>query len=1092
MAQRLAEYAPHATFFFPNFQSPVPGRARAGGPRIVNVIHDVQFAYLPHLFSAERREALYATFAETRDNADEIVFISEAARDQFLATIGAPRQHRVIYNPIDAAVHAAARAVPPCRPYLLASLHHHPHKNFDGLLRFFARLSEEDADLELLLTGHGGEKLARLIDALPAATRTRVRHLGYVSRHRLDGLYRQARAFVSLSRFEGFNMSAAEAARHGTPLLLSDLPVHRELYEGLACFLDPDAPSVAGAQAYLAARALAPAPLWRFEALCRPEQAAAAYALVLDAQAAAGGRAPLPRRTRALPRNLRPIASSARPNEGPRGVIARCSAAMLAATVLTGASLCLSVPAFADGGAGGGRSARVRVDNVWVYYVNPGPAGGTGYSGEDGSEGGSTYYGGGGGGAGGGAGADGDPCGNVCGQGTSPGIGGAGGTAEHPDGSDGQSSVSANGNSGGGSGGGGGGYHGNGFSGVFTGSDLTGGNGGNGADGPTGLIGSAGGGGAGGYGALILQGGSQGNAATIVGGSGGNGGSVNTANQGAGAGGDGGVGVYFATSGVTFTNTGSITGGDGGAGGTAPAATGNYAALDFSGATGSGGAGVVGSDLTLINGGTISGGWSGDGLTQASAVVFEGGANVLTFLNATSGLSGAIELQNDASLTFAQATDVTVDNVITGTGTLSKTGTGTLDLTGDSSSFTGLMTVVEGRLALNGSLGGSILVGDGATLGGTGSSGSVTVAGGGTLAPGNSIGTYHVTGDVTFSAGSTYQVELDGSGNSDLLSATGQVTLNGATLSLMGLDPAASYADGVSYTILEATGGVVGTFGAVTTDSLFLTVDVNDLANGINVVISASDDAFTSVAVTPNQIATSAALGTLPQTGASLALYNSILFLTSAGEAQWAYDQLSGEVHASTQSLFMEQSSLIRGALNDRLRAAQGGVGASSGQVVNVVETASGALAYAAPSSVQVAADMSMPMKAAPALAPVERFALWSTAFGNWGEMDGNSNAAGVSDSTGGFLIGADTLVGEGWRVGLAGGYSYTDFSISGRNSSGSSDNWHIGLYAGNEWGPLALRTGLAYTWQDISTNRSVAFTGYSDSLSADYNAGTV
>jgi len=286
---------------------------------------------------------------------------------------------------------------------------------------------------------------------------------------------------------------------------------------------------------------------------------------------------------------------------------------------------------------------------------------------------------------------------------------------------------------------------------------------------------------------------------------------------------------------------------------------------------------------------------------------------------------------------------------------------------------------------------------------------------------------------------------------------------------------------------------VVGSFGAVTTDSMFLTVDVNDLANGINVVISVPDNAFASVAATPNQFATAGALGTLGQVGPSLALYNSLLFLNSASEARLAYDQLSGEVHASAQSVFMEQSSLIRGALSDRLRAAQGGVGASVGSVVSVVETASGALAYAAPSKVQVAADMSMPLKAAPmaAPAPAERFALWTTGFGNWGTFNGNTNAAGVSDSTGGFLIGADTLVGDGWRVGVAGGYSYTDFSITGRNSSGNSDNWHAALYAGKSWDALALRTGLAYTWQDVSTSRSVAFTGFADSLSADYSAGT-
>ncbi|WGD28864.1 autotransporter domain-containing protein [Ancylobacter sp. WKF20] len=458
------------------------------------------------------------------------------------------------------------------------------------------------------------------------------------------------------------------------------------------------------------------------------------------------------------------------------------------------------------------------------------------------------------------------------------------------------------------------------------------------------------------------------------------------------------------------------------------------------------------------------------------------------------GTNGVFFGSGDATLVFNHtSTGLTFNNELSGTGGAIRHLAGVTNFTVDSPDFEGTLDVIGGTVKLNASIPDlAVTVGAGGTLGGNTTIASLSVEAGGTVTPGNSIGTLVVTGDVTFAPGSIYVVELDGAGNSDLITASGQAFLNGATVNLVALDPQASYKSAQVYTIVAATGGVVGAFGAVTTDSLFLTVDVNDLANGINVVISASDNAFTSVAVTPNQIATSAALGTLPQTGASLALYNSVLFLTSASEAQWAYDQLSGEVHASTQSLFMEQSSLIRGALNDRLRAAQGGVGASAGTVVNVVETSSGALAYAAPSPVKVAADLSIPVKAAPAVAPVERFALWSTAFGNWGDMDGNSNAAGVSDSTGGFLIGADTLVGDGWRLGVAGGYSYTDFSISGRNSSGSSDNWHIGLYGGNEWGPLALRTGLAYTWQDISTNRSVAFTGYTDSLSADYDAGTV
>ena len=485
--------------------------------------------------------------------------------------------------------------------------------------------------------------------------------------------------------------------------------------------------------------------------------------------------------------------------------------------------------------------------------------------------------------------------------------------------------------------------------------------------------------------------------------------------------------------------------------------------------------------MTTINGGTLS---LGNGGISGSIV-------------------GPALINTDGTLQFYRADNISYTGTLSGSGALVKAGAGALNYTGDGTAFTGTTTVAAGKLSVNGTLGGAVDVLSGGTLGGNGTMGPVTLGSGATVAPGNSIGTLHVNGDITFSPGSVYQVELAGNGTSDLIVATGQAVLNGAGVQLIAFDPQTSYQNGVTYTILTATGGVVGSFGAVTTNSIFLTANVNDLATGVNVIVAidvptppgppAPPAVFTSVAVTPNQFATAAALDTLAQVGPSLALYNSLLFLNSASEARLAYDQLSGEVHASAQSVFMEQSSLIRGALNDRLRAAQGGVGASVGSVVSVVETASGALAYAAPSKVQVAADMSMPLKAAPmaALAPAERFALWTTGFGNWGTFNGNTNAAGVSDSTGGFLIGADTLVGDGWRVGVAGGYSYTDFSITGRNSSGNSDNWHAALYAGKSWDALALRTGLAYTWQDVSTSRSVAFTGFADSLSADYSAGT-
>ncbi|HWK65119.1 MAG TPA: autotransporter domain-containing protein [Rhizobiaceae bacterium] len=499
--------------------------------------------------------------------------------------------------------------------------------------------------------------------------------------------------------------------------------------------------------------------------------------------------------------------------------------------------------------------------------------------------------------------------------------------------------------------------------------------------------------------------------------------------------------------------------------------------------TGSGTLAKLGAGALMLSGSSEVD-WSVQGgLLGAEAVSFAGDAAISD--------GAMLALNADAATSYA--------GTLSGTGSFTKTGSGSLNYTGSGSAFTGLTKVSEGLLSVNGALGGPVDVLSGGILGGNGTVGPVTVFSGGTAAPGNSIGTLNVDGDVTFRTGSTYQIELAGNGQGDLIAATGRAYVNGGTVQLIALDPETSYQSGQRYTILIAQGGVSGKFDAAVSQSPFLTLSLEDLLGGVGLSIAVKGDTptpstppavFTFAAVTPNQYATASALDTLGQSGAPLALYNALLSVSSADDARWAIDQFSGELHASAQSAFMEQSALIRGALTDRLRAAQGGVGASKASVASY-EHGVGTLGYAGRSHAQVAADSSMPVTAVASPATTEMLALWTTGFGDWGAFGGNANAAGLNESTGGFLFGADATIGDGWRLGVAGGYSHSDFSIARRNSSGDSDNWHVGLYGGKVWGPLALRTGLTYTWQGVTTARSVAFPGYSDSLNADYDTGT-
>jgi outer membrane autotransporter protein len=117
--------------------------------------------------------------------------------------------------------------------------------------------------------------------------------------------------------------------------------------------------------------------------------------------------------------------------------------------------------------------------------------------------------------------------------------------------------------------------------------------------------------------------------------------------------------------------------------------------------------------------------------------------------------------------------------------------------------------------------------------------------------------------------------------------------------------------------------------------------------------------------------------------------------------------------------------------------------------------------------------------------------AFWTRAFGSFGHRAGDTNAARIDRSIGGFFLGADTMIANAVRLGIAGGYSNSSFNVNQRYSTGSSDNYHLALYGGTQWRFLGLRLGGSHTWHDLETNRSIAFPGFAANAKGDYHART-
>jgi autotransporter-associated beta strand protein len=134
-----------------------------------------------------------------------------------------------------------------------------------------------------------------------------------------------------------------------------------------------------------------------------------------------------------------------------------------------------------------------------------------------------------------------------------------------------------------------------------------------------------------------------------------------------------------------------------------------------------------------------------------------------------------------------------------------------------SNTYTGSTTIQEGTLVVNGSLASELVINPGAALKGNGTILN-TVTNSGTIAPGESIGTLVFT-DYTNNGG-TYDVEVNGAGQSSLIYVTDVATLNGGEVVVSSSDGTLLVQE--PYTILTALTTRTGGFSGATT-SLFVT-----------------------------------------------------------------------------------------------------------------------------------------------------------------------------------------------------------------------------------------------------------------------------
>jgi len=465
-----------------------------------------------------------------------------------------------------------------------------------------------------------------------------------------------------------------------------------------------------------------------------------------------------------------------------------------------------------------------------------------------------------------------------------------------------------------------------------------------------------------------------------------------------------------------------------------------------------GGAGtIVGG---IVNTGTISG---TTGIAILKGSVVPGGITTSGTIN---GSTAAINLTGEGAPTAISVLGGAIAGDIIGAGS-------------DTTSF----TLGSGTFAYSNTISGmtTVTVNSGTLFdGGAINAGSVNINGG-ALAPGlpHTVGTLSISGNLVLASAAVYLDTISGA-NASKTAVTGTATLGGASVQIAA---GSTIQFNTKYTILTASGGVIGTFNPTVTyngDTGMLSYD--------------ADDAYLTFAPSnllaqlppgapQNVINVANAIDSFINNGGALPSQFSDLFNLSGTQLVNALTQLDGEAATGAEtSAFSLMNQFLSLLLDPSI---DGRSGSSTG----------GPLGFASDQQASLPPDIALAyaglLKAPRPATFTQRWTTWAAGFGGSATTNGDPTVGSnhVTSSTYGYAAGMDYHYSSETVLGfsLAGGG--TNWNLANALGTGRSDAFLAGGYGVTHEGPWYLAGALAFANNWFTTSR----TAIGDQLTARF-----
>ncbi len=232
--------------FFPNYLS-LPSLFKTP---CICTIHDLSFIDVPETLSQKNLNDLKRFVPKSLKRATAVATVSKFTAERITKVFAYNKPIIVTYTPpqaarIDKTQHGDVAKLGITKQYLLFVGNLEPRKNLENLITAYSLLTPQLQDTyQLVLAGGKGWNSEKVIKSIAAARQYGLDIVtsGYVTDEQRNTLYAHASVFVFPSYYEGQGIPPLEAMAAGVPVIVSDIPVLKEVCQQAAMYCKPDSP----------------------------------------------------------------------------------------------------------------------------------------------------------------------------------------------------------------------------------------------------------------------------------------------------------------------------------------------------------------------------------------------------------------------------------------------------------------------------------------------------------------------------------------------------------------------------------------------------------------------------------------------------------------------------------------------------------------------------------------------------------------------------------------------------------------------------------------------------------------------------------